>query len=248
MSLKARRRLVRCYHETLQCDEDIVSLQRFSNAQLVAIEKVLKSYAKWTGSSTLQLRFWSAVRSHPRRLSKCDLSGLEFQYADVQTKLRIAFPDGFSDDTFSIADSAVPPVPLGNKHLLLSGSPGYWNEYDCASDTPPGQDGCYSSSIYSSSDSEASGSNGVSHQQSLASERFGPYGTTNTSSFTSSSSSFIAENNSGPAQTNKPVDTHATQNTASAKALTLGSLFMLCCIKARKSQDTRAAGFAVASV
>lgn len=158
MSVKRRQRFARYEQELLQCGDDIRSLQRFVNAQVVAFRKILKKYRKWTGSSALGSRFRDTVLSHPKSFTKHDFSPLESQYADLAGTLQTALP-ATPGSPPSPASPASPLTPRGDasppsrrsrqsnaqlspSDTIVASEPrpqvvaggGYWNEYEHGSE------------------------------------------------------------------------------------------------------------------
>jgi len=162
MPIKRQRRFVRYEQQLLACGQDIQSLRRFVNAQIVAFRKILKKYRKWTGSSTLGSRFRDTVLSHPKSFTKRDFTALQSQYDGVLETLRAATPSGLTSGSSSPpSERAVPPP--AERQVSPNGtlvghdsqmSAGYWNEYDHGSEAGDGdQDGYH---IYINPDEEPS--------------------------------------------------------------------------------------------
>ncbi|KAK0701467.1 hypothetical protein B0T21DRAFT_378708 [Apiosordaria backusii] len=139
VSIKRQRRFAKYEQDLLQCGDDIRSLRRFVNAQIVAFRKILKKYRKWTGSSTLGARFRDNVLSHPKSFTLCDFSHLQTRYDDLLVTLRAASPADMS--------GIVSPAPESTDPRDRQRSPSeetvvnetqptvvYWNEYDCGSE------------------------------------------------------------------------------------------------------------------
>lgn len=121
-----------CHSEQRQCDYDIRSLQRFINAQLVAFQKIMKKYKRWTGSSALDSPFRNFVRSHPRDLTRYDVWRLQSRCNDILAELRAEFSSADLIDSLassSIDAPVIPRVSRSTRPSLLPGSSGYWNEY-----------------------------------------------------------------------------------------------------------------------
>ncbi|KAK4643051.1 hypothetical protein QC761_402570 [Podospora bellae-mahoneyi] len=138
ISIKRQRRFVKYEQELLQCGDDIRSLRRFVDAQIVAFRKILKKYRKWTGSSTLGTRFRDNVLSHPKSFTRCDFSHLQARYDDLLVTLRAASPAGMSG-----IGSPTPEPTVDSRDRQSSPSEAtvvsesqvvYWNEYDCGSE------------------------------------------------------------------------------------------------------------------
>ncbi|KAL2021985.1 hypothetical protein VTK56DRAFT_6225 [Thermocarpiscus australiensis] len=141
MSLKRRQRFARYEQELLRCGDDIRCLQRFVNAQIVAFRKILKKYRKWTGSSTLGLRFRDNILSHPKSFTKRDFSQLQTQYDDLVKTLRAASPPdsrGVASPAAESRRSRQPSVQLSPSETIVAPESqpvnGYWNEYDHGSE------------------------------------------------------------------------------------------------------------------
>lgn len=138
MSLKRQRIFTKYEQDLLQCGDDIRSLRRFVNAQIVAFRKILKKYRKWTGSSTLGSRFRDCVLSHPKSFTRCDFAPLQSQYEDLKSTLQAATPTDASGRV-SPVEEANPrnrqPSPTAT--IVNESQPTmitYWNEYDCGSE------------------------------------------------------------------------------------------------------------------
>ncbi|KAK4100030.1 SPX-domain-containing protein [Parathielavia hyrcaniae] len=145
ISLKKRQRFAKHEQTLMQCGDDIKSLERFVNAQVVAFRKILKKYRKWTGSSTLGARFKDTVLSHPKSFSKLDFSHLQSQYEDLRQTLDAALPadlPGSRDwpepepepQSSRLASSA--QLSPSETIVATESQPavGYWNEYECGSE------------------------------------------------------------------------------------------------------------------
>lgn len=79
--------------------EEIQSLARFVGAQRLAFQKLLKKYRKWTGSSTLGLRFQQVVLSRPSSFSRKDFEPLLTQWTEVLAAVRAPFAAGATGTT-----------------------------------------------------------------------------------------------------------------------------------------------------
>ncbi|KAK3331905.1 hypothetical protein B0T19DRAFT_438787 [Cercophora scortea] len=143
--LRHQHRSMRYEHELLRCGDDIRSLQRFVSAQVVAFRKILKKYKKWTGSSTLGLRFRDSVLSHPKSFTKHDFSPLQAQYDDLAVTLRAATPMDTSRSVSPVPSPAMlsrrpsdlvsPSETIVNDQNSQQQQPiRYWNEYDHGSE------------------------------------------------------------------------------------------------------------------
>jgi hypothetical protein len=143
MPLKRRQRFAKYEQTLLRCGDDIKSLQRFVNAQVVAFRKILKKYRKWTGSSALGARFKENILSHPKSFTRRDFSPLQSQYDDLLQTLHAALPAN------PIGSYAAPELErqssrpataqqLSPSDTLVAPEPqpamGYWNEYECGSE------------------------------------------------------------------------------------------------------------------
>ncbi|EEY14405.1 conserved hypothetical protein [Verticillium alfalfae VaMs.102] len=139
ISLKRQRKFSRYERDLLRCEEDILALPRFINAQVTAFRKILKKYKKWSGSPTLSVRFREEVLSHPKSFTRRDLTYLQSRYEQIQHHLRTATPQ-LSEPSSPSTDATSPspsrpakttaqrfdPLPPPQTH--------YWNEYDYGSD------------------------------------------------------------------------------------------------------------------
>ncbi|KAM0287282.1 hypothetical protein ACHAQH_000596 [Verticillium albo-atrum] len=145
ISLKRQRKFSRYERDLLRCEEDILSLPRFINAQVTAFRKILKKYKKWSGSPTLSVRFREEVLTHPKSFTRRDLTYLQNRYEQILHHLRTATPQ-LSEPSSPSTDAASPstrrpsrtasyreeaqqhfePLPPPQTH--------YWNEYDDGSD------------------------------------------------------------------------------------------------------------------
>ncbi|KAM0333258.1 hypothetical protein ACHAQA_001918 [Verticillium albo-atrum] len=145
ITLKRQRKFSRYERDLLRCEEDILSLPRFINAQVVAFRKILKKYKKWSGSSTLGVRFREEVLTHPKSFTRRDLTYLQSRYEQILHHLRTATPQ-LSEPSSPSTDATYPsprrvsraashrdeaaqcfePLPPPQTH--------YWNEYDYGSD------------------------------------------------------------------------------------------------------------------
>ncbi|KAK1828150.1 xenotropic and polytropic retrovirus receptor 1 [Podospora conica] len=139
-SLKRQRRFARYEQSLLQCGDDIQSLQRFVDAQIVAFRKICKKYRKWTGSSTLGTRFRDNVLAHPKSFTRRDYSHLQSEYDELKTTLHGAFPtspsgaESPSTDSVRTLRASEQPSPNGTVVAAAAQHPGYWNEYDHGSE------------------------------------------------------------------------------------------------------------------
>jgi len=136
------------YGEQRQCDHDIQCLQRFIDAQLVAFEKILKEYKRWTRSSAVDLQFKNKVRYHPRDIAKLDVKHLQSRCDAILEDLRPAsfpYPPNLISMNAEVNSSCLLDasdrlrVAGSSRSLLLPGSSRYWNEYDCPSDMDESQ-------------------------------------------------------------------------------------------------------------
>jgi hypothetical protein len=136
MSLKRRQRFAKYEQILLQCGDDIKSLQRFVNAQVVAFRKILKKYKKWTGSSTLGARFKEGILSHPKSFTKRDFSQLQSHHDDLLQTLHAALPAGGIGLPEPEAELSRPPTAQlsPSDTIVAPESQGYWNEYECGSE------------------------------------------------------------------------------------------------------------------
>ncbi|KAK4126705.1 SPX-domain-containing protein [Parathielavia appendiculata] len=142
ISLKKRQRFAKYEQTLLQCGNDIKSLERFVNAQVVAFRKILKKYRKWTGSSTLGARFKEAILSHPKSFTRLDFSQLRSQYDDLCQTLHAALPVDLPNSTDWSAreprSSRQASAQLSPSETIVATESrptvGYWNEYECGSE------------------------------------------------------------------------------------------------------------------
>ncbi|KAK0708376.1 hypothetical protein B0H67DRAFT_648448 [Lasiosphaeris hirsuta] len=144
MSLKRQRRFAKYEQDLLRCREDVRSLQRFVNAQVVAFRKILKKYRKWTGSSSLGSRFRDTILSHPKSFTKRDFSLLQAECDDLLATLRAASPADVSGLGSPATESSPPSIrrveAVSPSETIVVQEPpppphaGYWNEYDCGSE------------------------------------------------------------------------------------------------------------------
>ncbi|KAK3350153.1 hypothetical protein B0T25DRAFT_570732 [Lasiosphaeria hispida] len=142
MSLKRQRRFAKYEQDLLKCREDVRSLQRFVNAQVVAFRKILKKYRKWTGSSSLGSRFRDTILSHPKSFTKRDFSPLQAECDDLLATLRSASPADVSALGSPATGSSTPSIrqldAVSPSETIVVREPlahaGYWNEYDCGSE------------------------------------------------------------------------------------------------------------------
>ncbi|KAH6842542.1 SPX domain-containing protein [Chaetomium sp. MPI-CAGE-AT-0009] len=139
MSLKRRQRFAKYEQILLQCGDDIKSLQRFVNAQTVAFRKILKKYRKWTGSSTLGVRFKEGFLSHPKSFTRRDFSQLQSHYDDLLRTLHAALPaDGIGSPEPEPQLSRPPTGQLSPSDTIVATesqpTAAYWNEYECGSE------------------------------------------------------------------------------------------------------------------
>lgn len=128
----------------MQCGDEIRDLDRFVNAQIVAFQKILKKYRKWTGSSALGARFRDNVLSDPKSFTRRDNTQLQTYYEDLLETVRATS----STDGSNIAsprpaldtDHSQPPADQlspSETIVVANNSPpptGYWNEYDYGSE------------------------------------------------------------------------------------------------------------------
>jgi len=139
--LKRQRRFARYEQTLLQCGDDIQSLQRFVDAQIVAFRKICKKYRKWTGSSTLGTRFRDVVLAHPKSFTRRDYSYLQSEYEEVKTTLHGAFPTSpggadspSTESVRTLVRTSGQPSPNSGAVAAAAQHPGYWNEYDHGSE------------------------------------------------------------------------------------------------------------------
>lgn len=130
--------------ELLQCGDDIQSLQRFVGAQAIALQKILKKYKRWTGSSTLGSRFRSAFLSRPTNFTRQNYSLLYTEYTSMLSRLETTFrADPNNTVTPHAGSPTLSPYPSErpsvseNKSVQASQQTRYWNEYDDGSGSFP---------------------------------------------------------------------------------------------------------------
>ncbi|KAL2758103.1 hypothetical protein ACRALDRAFT_1074834 [Sodiomyces alcalophilus JCM 7366] len=159
MTLKRQRRLIKYERELLRCEEDILAVIRFINAQNTAFRKIIKKYRKWTGSSTLGSRFRENVLSDPKSFTRRDLTPLQQKYDDIIATMRhvTAQPSEPSSSSCASPQPSSPQLQQADGETQDEdrsprfGSlpePGnasepthYWNEYDDGSDAERGAQG-----------------------------------------------------------------------------------------------------------
>ncbi|KAF7547105.1 hypothetical protein G7Z17_g7947 [Cylindrodendrum hubeiense] len=91
-AIKYQRRFAKYERELVRCGGDIQALSRFTNAQVVAFRKILKKYKKWTGSTTLTVRFNDNILSDPKSFTRRDFSPLQERYDEITCTLRASAP------------------------------------------------------------------------------------------------------------------------------------------------------------
>jgi hypothetical protein len=139
MSLKRRQRFAKFEQILLQCGDDIKSLQRFVNAQVVAFRKILKKYRKWTGSSTLGARFKENILSHPKSFTKRDFAQLQSLHDDLLQTLHAALPPGgvgLPEPESQRSRPSTAQLSPSETIVATDSQPaaGYWNEYEYGSE------------------------------------------------------------------------------------------------------------------
>jgi hypothetical protein len=145
IALRQRERLSKLETRAMRCGEDVRHLDTFIQAQRTAFHKILKHYAKSTGSDTLKASTENFLGS-PKSFLKLDLRPLFTQYDAVVSRIRASSPHASEGTTphssyyvTSAAGSAVassaglPSNPTKRQAEELRRS-GYWNEYDNPSD------------------------------------------------------------------------------------------------------------------
>ncbi|ROT41401.1 hypothetical protein SODALDRAFT_273124 [Sodiomyces alkalinus F11] len=164
ITLKRQRRLAKYERELLRCEEDILAVSRFINAQVTAFRKITKKYRKWTGSATLGSRFRQNVLSNPKSFTRRDLTPLQRRYDDILATMRNATShlsepsspscvspqlssrqspqwqgDAETQDEDRRPNFGALPEP---DHAPQQPAPThYWNEYDDGSDAEQGAEG-----------------------------------------------------------------------------------------------------------
>ncbi|ROV89659.1 hypothetical protein VSDG_08057 [Cytospora chrysosperma] len=166
--LKRQRRFAKLEREVLRCGDDIQSLRRFVNAQIMAFRKLMKKYRKWTGSTTLGGRFRDNVLAQPKSFTQKDFKPLGQTYEKLLATIRESTPG-----------RSLPQSPAPDEERPASEQPGsarqsvrrvtiqagppqtayfqneqgrYWNEYDNGSENG---DVCDEYVIYINPDEEA---------------------------------------------------------------------------------------------
>ncbi|KAL8781475.1 MAG: hypothetical protein Q9194_000348 [Teloschistes cf. exilis] len=91
ISVKRLERYSRAEEVAEKAGEEIRSLARFVGAQKLAFVKILKKYKKWTGSSSLEIRFRKKVLNKPDTFSTKDFQPLLLQYTNVLAAVRAPF-------------------------------------------------------------------------------------------------------------------------------------------------------------
>ncbi|KAI1085051.1 hypothetical protein F5B20DRAFT_129172 [Whalleya microplaca] len=158
VSVKRQRKFARYELLINECGQDIRSLSRFVNAQVIAFRKILKKYRKWTGSTTLSSRFKENVLSSPKSFTKRDFHPLELQYQELLATHQAACPDSSRSRSEALrpgrGSSAKPRTPTSHRDSRRSSSSNtatpistprhqqqqqqptiaYWNEYDNGSE------------------------------------------------------------------------------------------------------------------
>ncbi|KAI0012571.1 hypothetical protein F4779DRAFT_41059 [Xylariaceae sp. FL0662B] len=147
VSDKRRRRFAKYELLIDECGQDIRSLGRFVNAQVIGFRKILKKYRKWTGSTTLSSRFKENILSSPKSFTKRDFHPLELQYQELLTTHQAIPPNLPTSeavrcsrrDATSLNPSHHESRQSSPTHTLAPTSPPqptitYWNEYDNGSE------------------------------------------------------------------------------------------------------------------
>lgn len=164
ISPRKQRRLARYSQQTTQCGDEIQALERFVNAQVVAFQKILKKYKKWTGSQNLGPRFRDDILSDPKSFTNRDFHQLRTQYDDLSAEIRAVTPQHSPrPETPQTVDETPTPARRPSvqfqedqlateRRLREQPVVGYWNEYDNGSEA--GDDGAYT--IYVDPDEDTS--------------------------------------------------------------------------------------------
>ncbi|KAI1778101.1 hypothetical protein F4818DRAFT_456077 [Hypoxylon cercidicola] len=162
VSPKRQRRLAKYALQIDECEDDIKALRRFASAQVIAFRKILKKYRKWTGSTTLSIRFKENVLSSPKSFTRRDFHPLQMQHQDLLVTLEAASPDmnslqvecqkqkqkaKFQSEQRNnghrpsqTQQSSKPPSIVSTP----GGSSGtYWNEYEHGSEAGDNDEGAY---------------------------------------------------------------------------------------------------------
>ena len=96
ISVRQLERYAKVEGEVLRVGEEIQSLVRFVGAQRLAIQKLLKKYKKWTGSSSLGLRFHREVFGRATSFSQKDFMPQLSQWTEVLANVRAPFDAGLT--------------------------------------------------------------------------------------------------------------------------------------------------------
>ena len=91
VSVRRLEKYSRAEETALKAGEEIQCLTRFAKVQKTAFHKLLKKYKKWTGSSSLGIRFKTEVLDRPSSFSKRDFNPLLSQWNEVLAAVRAPF-------------------------------------------------------------------------------------------------------------------------------------------------------------
>ncbi|KAK5629128.1 hypothetical protein RRF57_004843 [Xylaria bambusicola] len=142
LSAKRQRRFAKYYAQIEECGQDIKALGRFVDAQVTAFRKILKKYKKWTGSTTLGIRFKGSILHHPKSFTNYNLTSLQTQYHELRTTLEAALPNHanaleplFPNESHAVSNRKAQRDSRRSSHDTATMAPtGYWNEYDHGSE------------------------------------------------------------------------------------------------------------------
>ena len=112
-------------HISIRTGSEVQSLVQFANANQLALQKLLKKYKKWTGSSALGLRFRKEILNSSNLNS--NFEPLVKQYIDTLASVREPFVTGVkwhADSTSSTYSKGVQtsPLPKTNSEPVVNSS------------------------------------------------------------------------------------------------------------------------------
>lgn len=116
ISVRRLEKFSRIEEAALKVGEDIQSLSRFVGAQVLAFQKLLKKYKKWTSSAELGIRFRSEVLDRPSSFSKQDFEPLLEQWTEVLNAVRAPFANGVNWQSELGRQGKPQTGPLKHKH------------------------------------------------------------------------------------------------------------------------------------
>ena len=121
VSVRRLERYSKVEGDVLKAGEEIQSLARFVGAQRLAFQKLLKKYKKWTGLSSLGVRFQHDILNRPHGFAQKDFSPLLSHWTDVLAAVRAPFDAGLSWKEPSIIKegvrSALPVAAYSSRHF-----------------------------------------------------------------------------------------------------------------------------------